>query len=250
MDFRGGLRPAVRVGLLVILLTAMALPAGASAWTSGSSEISTTSLDFGEVPIGSTSPAKTVTLKAIGDSPMEVTGIAFYYADGYTVTSENCTQHKIPVGSTCKVGVSFTPTMLGTVNAALGIDDASGGYNEVALTGDGVETLAGAASLSVKLKAPAKARAGKVAVVTVTVRNQGNLAAEGLILKANGPARSTGKVSPLKVATLDAGKSIVRKIRIPVKKSAKGTFKALVSVKAKGLKAVSAKSKPISIKRR
>ena len=249
MDFRGGLRPAVRVGLLVILLTAMALPAGASAWTSGSSEISTTSLDFGEVPIGSTSPAKTVTLKAIGDSPMEITGIAFYYADGYTVTSENCTEHKIPVGSTCKVGVAFTPTMLGTVNAALGIDDASGGYNEVALTGDGVETLA-AASLSVKLKTPAKVRAGKTAVVTVTVRNQGNVAAEGLILKASGPARSTGKVSPLKVATLDAGKSLVRKIRIPVKKSAKGTFKALVSVKAKGLKAVSAKSKPISIKRR
>jgi len=250
MDFRGDLRSAVRVGLLVMLLAALAFPAGASARTSTSAEVSTTILDFGDVQVASTSPSKTISIKSIGDSPLEVTAIAFYYADGYTITSENCTQQPIPVGDSCQVGIAFTPQMLGTVQAALGIDDASGGYNEVALTGNGVETVAGEARLSMKLKAPAKVRPGKAAVVTVTVRNQGDATAEALTIKASGPARSTGKVSPLKVGKLDPGKSIVRRIRIPVKKSAKGSFKASVSVKAQGLDAISAKSKPISIRRR
>ena len=100
-----------------------------------------TTLDFGTVQIGTTSPAQTVTLTNNTTGPISFTGAVKSGANAadYTVTTAGCTGG-IVVGTPCVVSVTFTPTAPpATEVATLTITDGDSTSPQVfQLTGKGM----------------------------------------------------------------------------------------------------------------
>jgi Beta-propeller repeat/HYDIN/CFA65/VesB-like, Ig-like domain len=93
------------------------------------------SLDFGDEATGVTSAGQTVTLRDYGTAPITLTSVA---ADAPFAATDNCGGTVAPGGASCTITVTFTPTVTGQVTGNLTItDNASGGTQTVALTGNG-----------------------------------------------------------------------------------------------------------------
>jgi probable HAF family extracellular repeat protein len=101
-------------------------------------ELSPTSLSFGTVAIGTTSPAKTVTLTNVGATALTISGIAMTGADaGDFAQTHNCGT-SLAAGASCSISVLFKPTASGARSAALSVTDNAGGSPQhVALGGTG-----------------------------------------------------------------------------------------------------------------
>ena len=100
-------------------------------------QLSPTSLYFGAVGIGATSPAQFVTLTNVGTTPLTVTGIAITGADAADFAHNNCGSSLAPYAS-CNIRVTFTPTALSTRAAMLSVtDSAAGSPQKVSLAGVG-----------------------------------------------------------------------------------------------------------------
>jgi hypothetical protein len=105
--------------------------------------LSPTSLNFGNVSVGTTSPAQNVTLTNTGNGTLNITSIVAGASYGQTNTCGS----SLGAGLACTISVTFSPTGSGTVNGTLSItDNASGSPQTVSLTGVGV--TAPAVSLS------------------------------------------------------------------------------------------------------
>jgi hypothetical protein len=74
--------------------------------------------------VGSTSPAQVVTVYDLGTNPFTVSSIAI--SGDFAVASNNCTTVS-PAGGSCAIGVTFTPTQVGTLTGTLTITDNSAG---------------------------------------------------------------------------------------------------------------------------
>ncbi len=95
-----------------------------------------TSLSFGKVVEGSTSAAKSVTLKNTGTNLLYITSIT--PSDEFAVSSTTCGS-TLAAGKTCKVSVTFTPSASGAQSGTLSItDNTSGSPQTVSLSGTGV----------------------------------------------------------------------------------------------------------------
>ena len=81
-----------------------------------------TSLAFTSQLINTTSVSQPVVVSNTGFGPLTVTGVSFTgtNANRYAQTN-NCTATPIPVGGSCTVNVTFTPTVAGTMTASLRI---------------------------------------------------------------------------------------------------------------------------------
>jgi hypothetical protein len=99
--------------------------------------LSPPSLDFGQQIVGTTSAPLTVTVTNTGDLPLTVTGIA---ASGdFAVLTEDCTANPVPVGATCTISMTFSPSSTGIRTGTLTItDNAVDSPQAVDLTGTGV----------------------------------------------------------------------------------------------------------------
>ena len=107
---------------------------GASASLSAQITATPATLTFGNVAVGGTSAAKSVTLKNTGTSAQAVV-IA---APQYFTESDTCAG-SIAAGKTCKMTVSFAPAVLGTTSGSVTITDQSNNVlASVAVTGNGV----------------------------------------------------------------------------------------------------------------
>ena len=99
--------------------------------------VSPTSLSFGNVVLGTTSPAGTVTLKNTGTGTIEISSIT---PNGDFAVSANTCGATLAGKTSCKVGVTFTPTALGKLTGTLTFtDNVVNSPQTVPLAGTGVE---------------------------------------------------------------------------------------------------------------
>jgi len=98
--------------------------------------LSNTSLFLGYVTVGMTSVAYPVTLKNIGNATLSITKLAITGTDAGNFAESNNCGRSVPVGTSCTISLTFTPSASGLRNAALSItDDAPGGSQTVGLVG-------------------------------------------------------------------------------------------------------------------
>jgi len=103
-------------------------------------EVSPTSLDFGDVSVGSDSK-QTVAIFNIGSENLEIGTITITgMADQFTIVNDNCSGKPVAPGDYCTVGVKFTPTSTGekTANLAIPSNDPDEPIVEVSLKGNGI----------------------------------------------------------------------------------------------------------------
>ena len=102
--------------------------------TSGAVSLSSSSLDFGSVVVGTTS-TQTVTLSNPAQSPLDISSIQ---AGGNYAVSDTCGS-VVNAGASCTLTVSFTPSALGvSVGTGAITDTGPGSPQTITLTGTGV----------------------------------------------------------------------------------------------------------------
>jgi hypothetical protein len=128
----------LRTGTLNFLTnSSSAVPSVALSGTgvTGAPSFSPTSVSFGNVVVGSKA-SQTVTLKA--NSPVSLAISSINVSAGFT-QSNNCPV-TLKVGSSCKITVSFKPTVIGAVGGFLSLsDNGYGTPQSIALSGVGVK---------------------------------------------------------------------------------------------------------------
>jgi len=98
-----------------------------------------TGLSFGKQAIGTTSAAKSITLKNPGGAPVNIKSITLGGADSGDFVATNACPTRLPAGSGCSVSAKFSPKALGTRTATIGISDsAPGGSRLISMSGVGV----------------------------------------------------------------------------------------------------------------
>ena len=99
---------------------------------------SPTSLNFGSLPVGTTSASQTVTVTNVGDAPFYIN--QWSNPGAYNVTN-NCPT-PIAVNASCTFTVSFSPTAGTSYNGALSIGgNFSGSPANISLSGTGLATV-------------------------------------------------------------------------------------------------------------
>ena len=144
--------------------------------------LSPTSLNFGNQALDETSATKTVTLKNSGTALLITSGAAID-GGGFAISANTCPE-VLGVGKTCKVSVTFTPTVLGKLTGKLTFtDNTSNSPQTVSLTGTG----AVAATLT-----PISLNYGQQAVgtpslpKTFTLTNNQSIALTGITITTTG----------------------------------------------------------------
>ena len=98
--------------------------------------LSPTSLTFSTQAIGTTSAAKTVTLKNTGTTALTISGIAITGTNGGDFAQTQTCGSSLTAGASCTISVTFKPTVSGTRTSALSItDNAAGSPQKVPLSG-------------------------------------------------------------------------------------------------------------------
>jgi hypothetical protein len=99
--------------------------------------VSPNSLSFGNEAVGTTSPAKTVTLKNTSTATLDISSIT---PSGDFAISANTCGATLAGKKSCKVSITFTPMALGKLNGTLTFtDNAANSPQTVPLSGTGVE---------------------------------------------------------------------------------------------------------------
>ncbi len=140
----------------------------ASLYTPLSLTSSASSLNFGLLQIGLTSPSQTVTVSNVSNHSVAFSSIA---KSGDYSQSNTCPK-TLPAAQNCTIAITFTPTAMGTRNGAVTLKDNSPGSptQVISLTGTG-ETLAlGFSPASLNL---GNVLVGFSATQTVTLTNDG-----------------------------------------------------------------------------
>jgi hypothetical protein len=117
--------------------------------------------------LGTTSPAKVVTLTNTGAGTLDVTSISIN--GDFTIVSKTCGTTVAP-GANCTVNVTFTPTLIGVRHGTLTFNDnAPTNPQTVALAGTGTQISVSPVSLNFGTVAVGTTTAAK----SVTVTNVG-----------------------------------------------------------------------------
>jgi hypothetical protein len=98
--------------------------------------VSSTTISFGNQVINSTSGVRAVTLTNIGAKVLNVTGVVV--STKFKISSNTCGA-TLAIGAKFKVGLTFTPQVLGKITGTLTFrDNAGDSPQKVILTGTGV----------------------------------------------------------------------------------------------------------------
>jgi len=143
--------------------------------------VSPTSLSFGNQVINETSAAKTVTLTNTGATSVTISSITV--SANFAISSSTCGA-TLAAGAKCKVGVTFTPTVLGAVAGTLTFNDnAENSPQTVALSGTGIApaalTPASATYVAQKVGTTSAAK-------TFTLTNNQTVALTGIAISTTG----------------------------------------------------------------
>lgn len=129
-----------RTGTLTVTDNASNSPQTVSLTGTGVAQVvlSPTSLTFAAQKVGTTSPAKTVTLTNNLPSALTMNGMTFSDADPGDFGQTNNCGASVPTKGKCIISVKFTPTAIGTRTATLNVNDsANNSPQTVSLTGTG-----------------------------------------------------------------------------------------------------------------
>src|ERR1700675_3281162 len=158
---------------------------------------SAASLAFPSTAIGTTSAGKTDTLTNRSSSLLAMVAVSTSGDDN--VSSNGCTG-SVAAGSTCTIGVTFSPTNKGTIAGALTIDDSASFQPQVVgLSGSGTGTVTNTVSFTpTKLTFTNQAVGTTSQGQTVTLKNigtssltVGTIAASGNYLESDNCAAQT-----------------------------------------------------------
>jgi hypothetical protein len=148
-------------------------------------------INFGDQPVSSTSTAQVITLKNLGDAPLEIFGIN---ASGEFAQTHTCGTYVQP-GASCTINATFVPTAAGLQAGAITItDNSSSGTQVVSLSGNGTGASTGGGGSSggggsgsgggsgtfavAVSQSSATVNAGSSATFTLTVTPTGNLSSK------------------------------------------------------------------------
>lgn len=130
------------------------------------------SLSFGNQKVGTTSSAQSVTLTNTGNTPLSVGAIGIQ--SGPYAASTNCGS-SLPVGSSCTVNVTFTPTAVGaTGQSGTLVIPTQAETSNISLTGAGVGAVLAASPGSLAF---ANQSVNTSSTKSFTLTNSGNAAA-------------------------------------------------------------------------
>jgi len=175
----------------------------------GNLVIAPTSIAFGDVLVGSTSPSSTVTLSNTGTASLDVTALTVAAAP-FARSGGTCSG-TLPItlaaGANCTLSYTFAPTATGLANQNLSVTANAPGSGSIGLSGTGIQ-----GNLVI---APASVDFGDVLVdsvstaSTVTLSNTGTASLDVTALTAAAApfARSGGTCSGTLPITLAAGAS-------------------------------------------
>src|SRR5438552_3160878 len=164
---RGETRPSVvlpenvrkmlreRLGFGRFLGTRQKLALSDAAAISGpNATLSPTSLTFSTQAIGTTSAAKTVTLKNTGTAILTISSIAITGTNAGNFAQTHTCGSSLAAGASCGISVTFRPTASGTRTAAVSIsDNAAGSPQKVTLSGIGTTAKLSPVSLTFSTQA-------------------------------------------------------------------------------------------------
>jgi Abnormal spindle-like microcephaly-assoc'd, ASPM-SPD-2-Hydin len=139
--------------------------------------LSTTTLGFGSVTVGSTSAAMMVTVTNSGTAALTVSGVTVGGTNAADfVQTNNCSS--VAAKASCTVNVTFKPGATGARSGSLAIaHNATGSPSSVSLSGTGASAPAPAVSLSSSTIALGSVQVGtSSAAQSVTLTNTGNAA--------------------------------------------------------------------------
>ncbi len=106
---------------------------------------SPTQLNFGSVLVGQTSAVNTVTITNGGGSSL--TSLAIAVSGNFAMTQNSCPAN-LAAGSSCSVGVTFTPTQSGQSNGTMSISTTAAGVTNQSLPLSGYGLTSGSLTLS------------------------------------------------------------------------------------------------------
>jgi hypothetical protein len=157
--------------------------------------VSPTALSFGEVAVGSTSAAQTVTLRNTGATPV-VLALTGGTATAPFATTQSCHGTTLNPGATCNISFTFAPTATGAANATI-TGNWNGAPFSIGLAGTGI--AAGGTPTQALRITPTGLEFGNVAVgttsaaqaVTVTNVSSAGVTVSGTIGTPAGPFAMT-----------------------------------------------------------
>jgi urease beta subunit len=157
--------------------------------TAGQATVSPAGLSFFTKSVGTTSAARTVTVKNTGTAPLQLdTGNCGYdvnpctegsYSGDYSISANSCGINTIAVGTTCTFSVDFTPSTSNEETGSINIyDNAVNSPQSISLTGLATSATVSVSSASLTFPAAGAAPVGlgeTSPAQTVTVTNTGKV---------------------------------------------------------------------------
>jgi len=165
--------------------------------------VSPNSLSFGNEAVGTTSPAKTVTLDNTSTDTLDISSIT--PSGDFTISANTCGA-TLAEKKSCKVSITFTPMALGTLTGTLTFtDNAANSPQTVPLSGRGVEpaTLTPASAVYAKQKVGTTSAAKTftltnnqpVDLTGIAISTTGNFAVSATTCEASLNAKAKCKIS-------------------------------------------------------
>ncbi len=155
-----------------------------------------TSLAFGTVTVGTTSAAKTVTLK--NDNPSAALSLGISSNGDYSVAAGGTCGATLAGGATCTVNATFHPHQNGAINGALTVTDGvTLSPLVVGMTGSGSGGVANPLSFTPATLSYTNAVVGTNTSKTVTVKNNSASSVTISSISASGDYSSSGCVTTL-----------------------------------------------------
>ncbi len=100
--------------------------------------LSPSSVNFGNVPVGTMSAPQTVTVTNKGNGAVNISGVGIGGANGGNFMQVNACPQQLPAGTSCNITVYFRPSAKGVSNGILGVADSGGGSPQtIPLSGTG-----------------------------------------------------------------------------------------------------------------
>jgi len=177
--------------------------------TGPAATLSTQSLTFSGVSVGSTSAPQSITLTNSGDQTLSISGLS---VSGSFAQTNNCSATLNP-GSKCTINITFSPASSGTSNGTLTItDNAFGGSQSVSLTGTSSAT-ASDFNLSGSVTT-ATVKAGGTATYLIKVGSLGGTFSNAVLLNCSGaPQYSTCSLSQSSVTPGSSGVTVTLTVK-------------------------------------
>ena len=118
----------------------------AGSFSSGTVQLTPTSVPFGNQPVGTTSAAQPITAKNVGNATVNITSVVASAGFGET---DNCVG-ALAAGATCTIQATFSPTSATVFNGTIMLnDDAADSPQSVAVSGTGTSSSVTLVSLAV-----------------------------------------------------------------------------------------------------